>query len=224
MDNKRYKVTYTLAYPFVILDSRQSYDSLLAWSLVDMLLQSGEEIPNYDEVIGSLPVRKIIYNDTYFYASSSPIMDTIVTNEITVSKLASILRYEKYVSAKDMETLMGSGDKRLSKCVLDQSRSAYKQFSVAMDVSHVKEIAFIADVTNYKLFEMLAKNIEYIGKKKALGYGRVADVSICQTNEVISRIAPIDTGYEYEYPVFASTIKPPYWEKGNRHICGTIKL
>jgi hypothetical protein len=57
-----------------------------------------------------------------------------------------------------------------------------------------------------------------------VGYGRVADVSICQTDEVISRIAPIDTGDEYEYPVFASTIKPPYWGKGDRYICGRIKL
>jgi CRISPR type IV-associated protein Csf3 len=224
MDNKRYRVTYNLVYPFVVIDGRQSYDSLLAWSLVDMLQKNGEEITDYAEVIDGLPIKKVPYNDTYFYTASSPIMDTIVTHKATISKLTTISRYERYMSAKDMLTLMGKGDKKLSKCVLDQGRTVYKQFSVSMDVLPVKKIAYVADVTDFEMFKMLAENIEYIGKKKALGYGRVANVSICPTDEVISRIAPIDTGYEYEYPVFASTIKPPYWEKGNRYICGTIKF
>ncbi len=160
MDNKRYKVTYKLLYPFVILDSRQSYDSLLAWSAFDMLQRNGERITSPNEIISiidNLPVKKVFYNDIHFYATSSPIVDAILTQKTTIYK----------------------------------SLTRYKQFSVSMDILHVKEVSYLADVTDFELFKDLAENIGYIGKKRALGYGRVMDVSICPTDETISRIATI---------------------------------
>lgn len=217
MTSSRYKVTYTLNFPCVVIDPRQTLDSVLAWSMVDLYRQKKrEEIEDYDYLIENLPLKKVSYRDTFFYLASTPIMNVRNVSTRRYCKAVSSMRYERYLSSKDMETL-------LKEQVLDQSRTVYKMCNFSLNESYVERISYVAEITDYDMFRILVENVRYISKKKSLGYGLVRDIDITPAKDEIIRPVPVDAGYSYNYPVFSATIKPPYW-KGRRYLCGIARL
>lgn len=208
MESKRYKVTFKLKNNNVILDPRSNFDSLLGWSAYDL---AGE---NCDEtLIHNLPLKKVLYEDKYFYSSSLPIIEGFQKH--VEFGIAKSLNYSRFSQLFDNEITINL----LKRRYLEGSRGAWKMRTFHYTVCVADAVSFVADVTDYNYFEKLIFNIKAIGKKRSIGFGAVSDIDIFETDEPIQRYVPVDLCKKITYPCIFTRITPPYWEKGGAVLC-----
>jgi CRISPR type IV-associated protein Csf3 len=65
-------------------------------------------------------------------------------------------------------------------------------------------------------------DITHVGKKTAIGYGRVLDITFEDTDDPIQRLLPV-SDYDVE-PMFFTRLIPPFWASTEKTLMGRGEL
>ena len=215
----RAKVTFNLYPEFVITDRYTTLDSILSGVIFKIQYAKDSDFRKAVAMSEKLPIEKVVLpNGEWFYKASHPQFKMLDFKPIKFFKSTTIGRYlSKH--GYDVTKIL------VEKNTLDQGSGPYRQFDFTLDVINTDSISFIADFTyaNLKDIDSYLKSlhITHIGKKSSLGFGRVNEILVEETDEPIIRHAPLGVGnLECKQPYVSARIRPPYWLKSGGYVCG----
>jgi len=205
-----------LSYPWIALDSLIMHLALErdhAGLLEKLDPRKPVELPV------EIPVGRLAVNGDYIYKAS--------ISRFSRAKTATT-QIRKKVAAEDAAYL----STRRSK--IDVVRGAFKAYDMRMVVMNARECEFHA-VGDIKAVARLMENLDGLGKKRAVGYGRVLSVSVDELERDHSILHP-EHGLNRPVPVHMArgvpglgevggrdvallAYRPPYWCKANHVLC-----
>lgn len=200
-----------LSYPWIMLDSLLMH---LALERDHPGLLASLDPRNPVDLDVPLPLAMVRVGGAYLYKGSC--------SRFSEGVKASTMQVRKHVSPDDVEYL-ASPPKRL-----DIVRGAFKAYDMRMTTINARECTWHA-VGDRDGVARLLENLDGLGKKRAIGYGRVLGVSVERCQEDWSIVHPIH-GLNRPVPVsMAPSIpgvagattgevanlayRPPYWAK-----------
>ncbi|HAM49428.1 MAG TPA: hypothetical protein DCP92_01535 [Nitrospiraceae bacterium] len=198
------------------------FDSLIAYAAVERYRARHEDckIEDIRKVVDDLPFRKIPINKgtDYLYASSVakfseeiPLQGKYYDGFRRIYKANTVAKMQEYWS-KDL-ILEG-----VKEC-LNQARGRFKPSIVSLPVMLVPEIKWVFDGDG-EAVEDLFSDITHLGKKTAIGYGRIKGFDFSDAEGVpIERPLPKQE-YDVKPPFVFLRLKPAYWLKTGRYLAG----
>jgi CRISPR type IV-associated protein Csf3 len=102
-----------------------------------------------------------------------------------------------------------------------RSGGAWKTAMPVFSPSLATSISWIFDGDRDAVADMLT-DITHVGKKTAIGYGRVLDITFEDTDDPIQRLLPV-SDYDVE-PMFFARLIPPFWASTEKTLMGHGKL
>lgn len=223
---KRARVQFNLLYPFVILDPRSPFDSILGWLAAERVLSAGGTEAEATDAVMDLPIRKIQYKDSFFYSSSVADTRGALSQKYYLTKATTLMRYDRAIGDKneeDIKTVM-------SKHLLDRVRNTYKPAMVDFKYQNTAIVDYIVDITDEDRFCDFLSGLTNLGKKAAHGFGKLKsgeqkfELFYDVEDIEIKRPMPLDTGKKnakIEEPYFVTRLLPPYWKKDDGGVlCG----
>ncbi|HPK44701.1 MAG TPA: hypothetical protein PLV62_06955 [Spirochaetota bacterium] len=229
--SNRTKITAKISGQIIMngLARYSTLDSILAWVAVEQMKSS----KNYDYVqtdcdnaINALPLRKISVKDGYIYCCSMPRIESthsfalksqyrVDTNtEIVLHKMINTTRLCKYMSFDYVMNQIGNNR-------IERSGGAWKTAMPVYSPSLVSHVSWVFEGDKNAVAELFSE-ITNIGKKTAIGYGRVLDITLDDTDEPIQRLLPV-SDYNVE-PMFFARLLPPYWASIDKVLMGLGEL
>jgi len=228
----RTKVTAKVAGQIIMngLARYSTLDSLLAWVAVERMKDSKNHDytqSDCDDAINALPLRKISVKDGYIYCCSMPQIENArpyagmkskyvadVDNEIVLHKAINATRLYKYMPVDYVISQIGNNR-------VGRSGGAWKTAMPVFSPSLATGISWIFDGDRDAVADMLT-DITHVGKKTAIGYGRVLDITFEDTDDPIQRLLPV-SDYDVE-PMFFARLIPPFWASTEKTLMGHGKL
>lgn len=201
-----------LSYPWIM------FDGLIAHIQAQSVLGSlWNQLPLREplEIINEipLPIKKAEFNETdfFYYASCSQfqtkyIYTTILHKHIAINNFKELERPKKRY---------------------DTVRGDFKSYAMEMVCNPSKWIDFYVNGDEEALSELCAK-VDGLGKKRAIGFGRIMrfEISVCKEDlslgipDFLMRPIPIDY---FTKPLNLAqgmvAYRPPYWAKHNYRRC-----
>jgi len=215
----RAKVTFNLHPEFVIIENYTTLDSILSGVIFKGQYAKDSNFHKAVEMSKELPIEKVVLpNGEWFYKTSHPQFKIMDFKPIKFFKSTTMGRYlSKH--GYDVTKILAE------KNTLDQGSGPYRQFDFALDVINTDSVSFVADFTYDSIKDikdyLKSLGITHIGKKSSLGFGRVNEILIKETNEPIVRHVPLGIGnLKCKQPYISSRIRPPYWLKSGGYVCG----
>ena len=228
----RTKVTIQIAGPVIMngLARYSTLDALLAWVAVERMKDSKNR--NYtqadcDDAINYLPIKKINVKDGYIYCCSIPQYENIqnyagmksrysadTDNQVVLHKMINATRLCKYMPADYV--IQKIGDNRLGR-----SGGPWKTAMPTFYPHLATDISWIFEGDRDAVADLLT-DITHIGKKTAIGYGRVLGITFEDTDTSIQRLLPV-SDYDVE-PMFFARLIPPFWASTEKVLMGLGQL
>lgn len=216
---KRYLINFELAGPIRRPEIPIMLDSLLAYAAVreaGLVIAEPEE---YNAVIEALPIRKIAFNGDYFYAASPLVFsDPTCMSSLDISKSNNYQRYLLAFRFNGKLPLECSNQ-------LNQGNKEWKMGRISMPIISYKTASAVIDTDDIDKVMALLKNISFLGKKRSIGLGRVANITSQEAPEGTKIVRPLPADmFTVQGPVFAQRLKPAYWLQEDRYIAGMGEL
>jgi len=219
----RAKVTFILNPEYVIIDKYTTLDSILSGVIFKNFYTKDSNFKKALDTSEKLPIVKVYLQDgEWFYKASHPQFKIRDVNMIKFFKSTTIGRYLSKHGYHVTKLLV-------DKNAIEQGSGPYRQFDFILNVVNTNEVSFVADFTFGTLKEidsyLKSLKITHIGKKSSLGFGRVDQIVVEETNSPIVRHAPLGLeGLKYSQPFISSRVRPPYWLKSGGYVCGIVEF
>lgn len=191
------------------------FDSMLAWAAIDraeMLRDRQLEQEEADEVINSLPLRKVDLGEGRFlYAASVPSFNGITAPYAKDVIIRKQMTRQRMMDRTDDKTLMFFGE----------AAGPWKTASPTYSPVMAQEIEWIVD-GDIEAVRVLLSGITHIGKKRSIGYGRLIGGLQCEPVDpgtLLRRFLPVEH-FPFVQAQMAIPVVPPYWKKETKEICG----
>ncbi len=197
------KITIHLENGFCKL-SNMPFDSILAKLHFQQEINDGTFDGDYYKQLPFLKMSDGIYH------TSKPFYEI---NHISNESIVKMFDLELFLSL--------NGDMKGEKTILDKTSQRYKYYINRYEVFHTNQIIYYVN-GNYHTICNLLKNLNYIGKKSSLGWGKILKIDIESIKEdyslfidkIPSRHLPNIDKY-IKLPNLYKTLlplTPPYWQ------------
>jgi len=228
------KVTFKLGGPVIMqaLSRFNPLDGIVAYAAVERykLSRSGETITDEDiiAITDNLPFKKIATSADYIYACSIPSFDCELpyqgragrrydhSGSVTLHKMISTERLSKF--GIPMDYIIAG----VRKGYIASGSGPYKTAMPMLYPMLARSVSWVFDGDRAAVSDLLA-DITHVGKKAALGYGRILDKIYEDTDDDIVRMLPA-TDYVVSDPVYLARPRPAYWMADGKVIMGLGKL
>lgn len=205
-----------LSYPFIFFDGLIAHIKAkdVLGEYFDLLPQ---RIPiNFVDNL-DLPIKRTNINSDYLYHASISIFEDPTPSINIIHRQFSGDLVNQYTQS-------------IKKRNIDLSRGKFKLYQMRMPVNNSKYVDFYCNGDKKEL-ERLCRYVEYIGKKRSIGYGSVLsfeieklkeDYSIIKDNKIMRPVPLIFCpmfNIKNQDNIAMMNYKPPYWDKSSSKLC-----
>ncbi|WP_028841969.1 hypothetical protein [Thermodesulfovibrio yellowstonii] len=212
-------------------------DTLLAYVLVDEFKNKHRDwkMEDIEKIIANdIPLQKIKFSDNEFlYVNSIPVCINEIPFSMLSFKTAQKIKEKdtsKWIKLKINIYKSSNSNRYLNywpveviakaKKYLDQERGPHCMRQIKYEPSLIEKIEYTG-CGDVELVERIIKQLRYIYKKTAIGFGKIADIQVEKASDVqIQRLLPVEY-FPDVVPMFYSRVLPPYWDKSKGvYLCG----
>lgn len=179
----------------------------------------------FDSILAKLYFQQEINNGTFDgdYYKQLPFLkmsDGIYHTSKPFYEISHISN-ESFVKTFDLKLFLSlNGDMKGEKTILDKTSQRYKYYINRYEIIHTEKITYYVNGNYSKICDLL-KNLNYIGKKVSLGWGKILKIDIISIkedlslfiNNIPSRHLPNIEKYNTLPNLFKTLmpLTPPYW-------------
>lgn len=225
----RYTIQIDLAGPIVAPAFPLLLDSILAYALVARETKGEILSPcGYDAIIDSLPLRKIPYGDSYFYAASElEVLGTPMSaGTMPIRRITTYARFCSLFGITDDVIRRLAGNKVTKETYMDRGNSVWKVYDGSLDLMYCDGFRCVLDTDKIDDVMSLLRSLTHIGKKRSVGLGLIAQIHdpIKDSSAAIVRPVPLNAGYEVTAPIVLQRLKPPYYKAHDQYVAGKGRI
>ena len=219
------KITFVMSSPIMLSYPFIHFDGILSHLLsIDILEDLFYDLPPRQPIdfIGSLPLP---IEKTFFSSGKEHIYHSSVSIFSEPEAVSSETIYKRF-DDKHIEHL------QTTKKNIEISRGPQRSYAMKMPLNYSEEVVFYAKGVK-KEIERLLHFLEFLGKKRAYGYGKIKSFNISETEAdysiikdgLLMKALPLEVATELFNKSFSNialmAYRPPYWDKSNVKPCYT---
>lgn len=225
----RLKITFDI-HGYMYLDEETPFDGILSYFALKKYSERYSTEDALKKAISDLPVSR--YKE--IYKASIPEVEKLYAGGRPLTIIRSTAKLQKFYAfgekGKEMlNSIINDRTQRSQLVTGARGSNPYKTAIVEIPMIIVGTVSYTVEVPEkrYEEFEEIVMSIDYIGKYRKYGYGRLRrPPEIEETDEPIYRYAPVEYNLEpsdrtNSYRQIA--IKPPYWKEEVR-LCRLVRL
>jgi CRISPR type IV-associated protein Csf3 len=213
------KINANLAGPLILNGSAlcTPFDSILAYLAVERAKVQCEkplEIQQMVDIIESLPLEKIATGGDYLNAASMVSLHGEHAHDaVTIYKS---IRVQRFLDAGiDSGTVVDGVRQRF----IAAGSGSYKTGAPSLYPRLANSASWTVRGDKEKIIDLL-RNWTHIGKKSALGFGRIKDYAVTDASKDDPIIRPLPVDYFDVIPLSFMRLKPAYWIQDGRMLSG----